>query len=256
MRRRGLLLWGVDAAGISLLLPKTPLPQTGRPGRSLQTLIDDWENRIPGLLQKCQVPGASMAVVTGGKLRWRRGFGVQDVRSARPVDHQTIFEAASMSKPVFAYVVMNLAEKGVIQLDKPLTRYTPERLLAGDPRLDQITARHVLSHSTGLPNWRSSQEPLRIQFTPGEKYSYSGEGYHYLQSVVTRLTGRENPSVCHGGYEGDLTVCATDIDAYLSANLLTPFRMHSSSYVPNPRFQGRMAQGHSESGAMRAAGSR
>jgi CubicO group peptidase (beta-lactamase class C family) len=74
-----------------------------------------------------------------------------------------------MSKPVFAYAVMKLCEKGVMDLDTPLTNYTPERFLEGDPRLDLITARRVLSHTTGFPNWRSEKTPLAIQFTPGER---------------------------------------------------------------------------------------
>jgi len=83
-----------------------------------------------------------------------------------------MFEAASMSKPLFAYAVMKLCEKGVMNLDTPLTKYTPERFLKGDPRLDFITARHVLSHTSGFQNWRSEKEALKIHFTPGEKYLY------------------------------------------------------------------------------------
>ena len=84
---------------------------------------------------------------------------------------------------------MKLCEKGVMDLDTPLTKYTSERFLEGDPRLDLITARHVLSHTSGFQNWRSEKEPLKIHFKPGEKWSYSGEGYSYLQSVVTHLIG-------------------------------------------------------------------
>ena len=87
------------------------------------------------------------------------------------MDNDTVFEVASVSKTVFAYAVMNSAN-GILGLDTPLTRYTSDRLLKGDPRLDLITARHVLSHTTGLQNWRSDDEPLTIHFTPGEKFSY------------------------------------------------------------------------------------
>lgn len=127
------------------------------------------------------------------------------------VDNDTVFEAASTSKPVFAYAVMKLVEKGVIDLDTPLTHYTSERFLKGDPRLDLVTARHVLSHTSGFPNWRSA-EGLRLDFTPGEKWSYSGEGYSYLQSVVTHLTGHVNPKDC-AKFEAGVKFCATDIDS-------------------------------------------
>ena len=69
-----------------------------------------------------------------------------------PVDYDTVFEAQSMSKPVFAYRVMKLCEQGVLDLDTPLTKYTPDIFLKGDPRLELITPRRVLSHTTGFPN--------------------------------------------------------------------------------------------------------
>ena len=183
-------------------------------------------------MQEAKVPGLSIAIIKGAKLGWRRGFGVKDNASKEPVDNDTMFEAASMSKPVFAYVVMKLCEKGVMNLDTPLTRYTSERFLEGDPRLDLITARHVLSHTSGFQNWRSEKEPLKIHFTPGEKFLYSGEGYSYLQSVVTQLTGHVNLKDC-ARYEAGLEVCATDIEAYMKANLFAPFQMASSGYVWN-----------------------
>jgi CubicO group peptidase (beta-lactamase class C family) len=140
-----------------------------------------------------------------------------------------VFGVASVSKTVFAYAVMQLCELGVLDLDTPLTKYAPERFLVGDPRLDLITARHCLSHSSGFQNWRSEEDPLRIQFTPGEKWSYSGEGYSYLQSVVTHLTG-------------------TDIAAYMQANILDPFGMTSSGYLWTDAMEQRVAQGHDPEG--------
>jgi CubicO group peptidase (beta-lactamase class C family) len=128
------------------------------------------------------------------------------------VDQDTIFEAGSVSKTVFGYIVMKLCEKRVLDLDVPLTRYTPDRILKGGPRLDLITTRHVLSHTTGLQNWRSTKEPLAIHFTPGERFSYSGEGYSYMQSVVTHLAGHVNPNDCRA-FEDGFRVCATDFDA-------------------------------------------
>jgi CubicO group peptidase (beta-lactamase class C family) len=79
--------------------------------------------------------------------------------------HETVFEAASVSKTVFAYAAMKLFEKGIMALDTPLTRYTLRQWLESDPRLDLITARHVLSHTSGFQDWRSGDEPLRIHST-------------------------------------------------------------------------------------------
>ena len=219
-------------------------------GLPWKTLIADLEKQIPQLMEEGMVPGLSIAIIKDAKLFWRRGFGVKDSASKEPVDNDTVFEAASTSKPVFAYAVMKLCEKGVMDLDTPLTKYTSERFLEGDPRLDLITARHVLSHTSGFPNFRSKEEPLAIHFTPGEKWSYSGEGYSYLQSVVTHLIGGQvNPKDC-GTFEAGLEVCATEpsIDAYMKANVLVPFGMASSGYVWNDTIENHMARGHDEKG--------
>jgi CubicO group peptidase (beta-lactamase class C family) len=194
-----------------------------------------------------KVPGLSIAIIRDAKLFWCRGFGVKDAASKQPVDNDTVFEVASVSKTVFAYVVMKLCEKGVLSLDTPLTRYVPWRFVEGDPRLDLITARHVLTHTSGFQNWRSDEEPLRIHFTPGERFSYSGEAVYYLQSVVTHLTGRVDPE--HDGtFEAGLRVCATDFDPYMKANLLVPFGMASSGYVWCDTFEKHAARPHDEQG--------
>ncbi|MDQ3674413.1 MAG: beta-lactamase family protein [Gemmatimonadota bacterium] len=208
---------------------------------------------IVELMKGAIVPGLSIAVIKDSELVWKRGFGVKDSISGGNVDDDTVFDVASVSKTVFAYAVMKLCEKGVIGLDTPLTRYTPDRILEGDARLDRITARHVLSHTSGFQNWRSGREPLRIHFEPGEKYLYSGEGYFYLQSVVTHLTGQRNPNLC-APYEADLEVCATDIDTYLTANLLRPFGMASSGYPWNDSLNRRAARPHDVAGKPLAKG--
>ena len=178
---------------------------------------------------------------------WHREFGVSDAATRRPVNEGSVFEAASVSKTVFACAVMQIRDRHVLSLDTPLTKYTTHRILDGDPRLDAITARHVLSHTSGLPNFRSGAEPLRIQFTPGKQYLYSGEGYWYLQSVVTELTGSVDVQSC-GRYEADLEVCATDIGTYLKTNVLTPYRMTASSYVWNDHLDQHMVRPHDAAG--------
>lgn len=235
LRRREFLVESSRAVlGFSLLPVVAPVKgdQTSAKSRGSApwgTLIADLEKQIPKLMEEAIVPGVSIAIIEDAKLRWRRAFGVRDSASKKPVDDETMFEAASMSKPVFAYAVMKLCEKGVIDLDTPLTKYTPERFLEGDPRLDLITARHVLSHTSGFQNWRSEEEPLKIHFTPGEKYLYSGEGYSYLQSVVTHVT-------------------AQPIEQYMKANLFVPFGMASSGYVWNDTFATLMARPHDQTG--------
>src|SRR5688572_2405262 len=120
MQRREVLVRSSRAAAAIPLLPLAALSST-----RLETLIADWEKQIPKLMAETKCPGLSMAIILDGKLRWRRGFGVTDAASKKRVDSNTIFEAGSMSKPVFAYLVMKLAEKGTLHLDTPLSKYTP-----------------------------------------------------------------------------------------------------------------------------------
>lgn len=213
-----------------------------------------WEERIADIerllrqsMDTRQVPGVSMAIIRDARIAWTGHFGVRDRTTRMPVDDATVFSGQSMSKPVFAYRAMKLCEQGVLDLDAPLTRYTRDIFVKDDPRLHAITARRVLSHTTGLPNWRTPDDPLRINFTPGSKWSYSGEGYYYLQSVVSRLTGRIDEAEC-GTFEMGYRVCASDFGEYMEASLLRPFGMVSSGYAWTPAMQRALATPHDSAG--------
>ncbi len=107
------------------------------------------------------------------------------------VTEHTSFRVASLTKPVFAYLVLKLVDEGVIELDCPLSSYLDKPYL-NDPRIDQLTARHVLSHQTGWPNWKWDGE-LEFEFSLGEKWHYSGEGYVYHTS--SRNSAKKKPFV-------------------------------------------------------------
>ena len=230
MRRREFLVESSRTALGFALLPPVACSQRPRisakshDGAPSGRLVADLKKQIRNLMEGITVPGLSIAIIKDAKLLWRRGFGVKDRASNQPVLNDTVFEAQSMSKPVFAYAVMKLYEKGVIDLDTPLTRYTSERFLKGDSRLDLITARHVLSHTSGLQNWG-----LELHFTPGERYLYSGEAYSYLQRVMTHLTGQP-------------------IESYMKANLFLPLGMASTGYIWNDGLKDRIARPHDQNG--------
>lgn len=145
------------------------------------------EREVPRLLREADVPGISMAVIRDRKIAWSGTYGVADPAGGAPVGPDTVFQAASLTKPVFAYMVLRLADRGVIDLDQPLWTVVPEPRLENDLRARRITARHVLSHSTGLPNWGG--DTLATAFAPGERFRYSGEGFVWLQKAVEKLTG-------------------------------------------------------------------
>src|SRR5574343_1653503 len=132
---------------------------------------------LPRIMQAFAVPGVGIAVVEDGKLAWSRGFGVRHALTGAPVDDRTVFEDASLSKPVFAYLVMRLADLGRIDLDRPLVRYRRPDYLAAHEWIELITARDVLRHTTGLPNWRAkpASEKLVPAGRPGTRsHDYGG----------------------------------------------------------------------------------
>jgi CubicO group peptidase (beta-lactamase class C family) len=193
------------------------LPAQSGSTKEIKAPISQLEHDVPDLMKKGGVPGVAIAVVRGGKTTWVHGLGVKNANNAQPVTTETVFEAASLSKPVFAYGVLKLVEQGKLGLDVPLTTYLPKPFVAGDERLAKITARIVLSHRIGFPNWPADDGSVSIYFTPGERFSYSGEGYIYLQRVVEKITG-----------EG--------LNEYMTEAVFTPLGMTSSSYVWRPDF--------------------
>src|SRR5688572_20487751 len=162
------------------------------PGRGSRCSVMPGERsfapHILSLIDAALVPGASIALVREGEIEHITAFGVRNADARQPVSAETVFQAASLSKPVFAHAVLQLVDAGMLQLDEPLSRFVPP-LAPDDPACLRITARHVLSHTTGLPNWRRDEYPLRTYFPPGSRFSYSGEAFVYLQSVIEGLTG-------------------------------------------------------------------
>lgn len=170
-----------------------PTPVALRSGTEIGHLL---EVRIPELMVEARIPGLGICVIDDSEIAWCGEFGVTDSESSDPVGSATAFQAASLSKPVFAYTVLQLADRGVIDLDRPLTSYVgtekAREIHLGknfdDPRVDAITARMVLTHTSGFPNWRRNGQ-LLLLFDPGERFSYSGEGFGLLQNVVEQITG-------------------------------------------------------------------
>ena len=180
-------------------------------------------------MQEGDVPGLSVAIIRDGKMIWNHAFGVKNASTREPVDDNTVFEAASLSKPVMAYAALKLVDAGKLDLDKPLAQYLEKPYLDGDDRLSLITARRVLTHTTGFPNWRPQGQALKIVFPPGERFSYSGEGFVYLQKVIEQLTGQA-------------------FDDFMRATVFEPLGMTSSSYVWLPKYETLKATGHDAGG--------
>ena len=183
---------------------------------------------IPSLLQLATVPGMAIATIRGADVTVE-GFGIRRAGSDDKVTGDTVFEAASLSKPVFASIVMQLAAEGTIDLTRPLVEYLPLPNPT-DERAKLITATHVLSHSSGWRNWRNGRDvPLTSDFPPGSKFSYSGEGYFFLQRIVEKLTGK------------GLQRLARD-------RVFVPLGMKSSGYLWRPELDAALAAPHTARG--------
>lgn len=180
------------------------------------------------LLAVTEVPAIAVAGIVDGKpLQYLTG--VRSVTDRVPVTNDTYFPAASLSKPVFAWAVRDLVRQGRLQWSKPLEDYA-ELGLSGDAKL--ITAEHILTHSSGLPNWRFQlDKELASTFVPGSKWQYSGEGIFLLQRVVEKITG-------------------VPIATYMKQNVLNSLGMTASTYAWTPELQAKAVFGHDRRGLL------
>lgn len=169
------------------------------------------DQAINTIMRQAGVAGLAVALVDNQGLRYAKVFGHTCVARI-PLTGASLFQAASLSKPVFAYGVLKLWQQGVLDLDMPLAQLYHDPAIH-NPQATLVTARHVLSHTTGFPNWREDvdQAMLIPQTAPGTCFSYSGEGFEYLQRVVEHLTGQP-------------------LHILLATTVLAPLGMHHSRF--------------------------
>lgn len=165
-------------------------PVNAKPAGAGWAVPSDFASHLATLVRAACVPGLCAILVRNGEIAWVHAIGVTKAGTAQKVDADTIFEAASISKAVFAYIALQMADQGILDLEKPLVEYFRPEYLPADPALATITARHVLTHTSGLPNWGDENKPesFTLQFEPGSHFSYSGEGIFWLQLVAEKLT--------------------------------------------------------------------
>ena len=158
------------------------------------------DRKIESLMKAASVHGLAVTIFNNNQPVYKKTFGYKRTDKQTPISSSTNFYGASLSKVVFAVLVLKLVEEGKLELDKPLQEYLPKPIyeypgkkkwhdnysdLKGDTLYKKITARMCLDHTTGFPNWRWDEpdQKLKVKFTPGSKYGYSGEGMVYLQVV-------------------------------------------------------------------------
>jgi CubicO group peptidase (beta-lactamase class C family) len=212
-----------------LLAPPAPGAETAalndgllRVSEPLETVIADLETFVPAYMAQESVPGVAIAIIRDGRTAWVKGFGLASQLTRRPVRDNTIFEVASNSKAMTAFIALRLVDEGTLDLDEPLSRYLAEPWLPPSEYRDTITLRHCLSHSAGFGHNTTSRETL---FPPGSRYSYSAIGIAYVQEVLERVSGMP-------------------LDRLADDLLFGPLDMTSSSFINRAPLSAQTANGH------------
>jgi CubicO group peptidase (beta-lactamase class C family) len=195
------------------------------------------DGTVSRLMHAAKVTGVGLALLNDGKIAYLKTYGFRDLKKNRPLTPDSVMSAASFSKVAFAYMVMQLVQEGVLDLDKPVYQYLPKPLpeysdyrdLAGDERYKNITPRMLLDHTPGFPNWRwfEDDHKLHIHFEPGSRFAYSGEGIMLLQLVVETVTNKS-------------------LEDLMQERVFQPLGMTRTSMVSHWRFEGDSANGYDE----------
>jgi CubicO group peptidase (beta-lactamase class C family) len=222
-----------------------PSPQFTDPDRrtKLASAFADIDRLFAEFAKSAHVPGAAWGIVIDGELAHSGAAGVRDVASNAPVDADTVFRIASMTKSFTAMAILRLRDEGKLSLDDPAERFVPELKSLKYPTSDspRITIRHLLTHSEGFPEdnpWgdqqlgESEEEFSRmmrggIPFAnaPGVAYEYSNYGFAILGRIVSRVSG-------------------TPYDEYVSRAILQPLGMTSTTLHPSKVPANRLALGY------------
>jgi CubicO group peptidase (beta-lactamase class C family) len=194
---------------------------------------------VTRLMKAAEVPGVGIAIFNGNKIVYLKTYGLRDTEKNLPLTPDSVMTAASLTKSAFATVTMQLVQEGILTLDKPVYQYLPKPLpeyerykdLAGDPCYKLITLRMCLDHTTGFPNLRAFNDDhkLNINFTPGSRYAYSGEGIELAQLIVETVTKKP-------------------LNDLMRERLVLPNNMTRTSMIWESRFESDFANGYDEYG--------
>lgn len=194
-------------------------------------------SKLQPLIEKDSVPIMQVAYLHDGNVYTTELYN-PNIYSTGKIDSlkrhagENVFQAASLSKVVFAYIVNKMADAGEIDLDKPLYGYTDIKRFTDTVKAKQITARLVLEHRTGLPNWSESpssdewpESAINFKFAPDSCFGYSGEGFAFLQRAVESIKGK-------------------DIEQVAKEMVFEPLGMGNSSYVWLPKYDSLAVEGY------------
>lgn len=237
-----IVTFGVGLAGLLYFLaphpPKTPASVAN---------VAELERHLTSLVAKGSPPGLSIVVVKQGQIVYNRAFGMADAPKAIAATPETVYHWWSMTKIVTALAILQLNEQTKLRLDDPVTVYLPSFQVKSAPASNEpITIRHLLNHSSGLPDvvpaiigWLHYDDSIvdqsdlvarylprynQLQFAPGSKATYTNLGYMVLGAVIEAVSGQP-------------------YDEYVTAHILRPLGMNQTGFLYPPALQGHEASG-------------
>ncbi|MFU8969721.1 serine hydrolase [Chryseobacterium sp. CY353] len=189
------------------------------------------EDNLEQLLKNNNIPTLGLGIIEDGKLVQIKVYGTLDGKTTAP--YNSLFNVASLTKPVTAMTVLRLVSLGKWNLDEPIEKYWVDPDIAKDARHKKLTTRMILSHQTGFPNWRTlaKDKKLSFDFEPGKKYQYSGEGFEYLRKAL------ENK------FHKSLEDLAKEM-------IFQPLNMNSTSYIWNKKLESKNVFGYDREGKL------
>ncbi len=223
----------------------------------------EMRSRVGEVLNRWPTAGLAVGVVRDGSLAWFHGHGVADIGSGTPVDQDTVFRIASITKTITAIAVMQLWEQGLVDLDAPANNYLRGySLVPAKAGFRPATLRHLLTHTAGVRAVRGPSDLLRpalgwdvpagrsaslaeyyrgglcVDVEPGTKWAYSNHGFASLGQIVEDVSG-------------------LPLDRYLRERVFGPLGMESTDLVRSERVRARLATGYElRSGGLRAVADR
>ncbi len=218
---------------ITILGISTGVAQAPSQGMSSSELQRQLDQKIPGWLKQYDVPSVAVAYIDNGKLAWTAVYGEQS--PGVPASAKTLFNVASLTKPISAEVILRLASAGKLSLDEPISAYWVDPDVKDNPWQKLLTPRLCLSHQTGFTNWRyQTNNVLRFQWEPGTRTGYSGEGYDYVARFAEKKMGQP-------------------FEELAQRYVFAPIGMKETAYSPRDWFAGRIAVAQGPKGEVQPA---
>lgn len=214
--------------------------------KSIEEIALHFEQRIPALMLDYDIPGVNIAILKSGDTVLSKSFGYANQEEKRELTLETVFSVGSISKSLTAWGIMKLVEDGKITLDDPLQQYLKDwQMPQSDYPVEEVTIRHLLSNSSGMPLGsfdsrflpyedkptlrKTLSEEAVLRQRPGDSFYYSNVGFNLLELLIEEITDR-------------------DFSEYMKEEIFMPLSMHNSSFDWQEKFDSSIVMGYDING--------